>query len=81
MVGRMLHPDPLLPFGSITIHRGELVESYTGRVIYVERGVRVFWLDSEVGPDDKDAIARRSTRPIFGKCGRPRRRTSSTCTA
>ena len=58
MVRAMLHPDPFLPFGSITLHRGEHVERYVGRIVYVERGVRVFWLDSDIGPGDEEAIER-----------------------
>lgn len=58
MLAPMLHPDPFLPFGSITLHRGECVERYVGRIVYVERGVRVFWLDSDIGPGDEQALER-----------------------
>jgi hypothetical protein len=44
--------------GTVTVRRGDQMQTYTGRTRYVERGVRIYWLDSDVGPDDQKAIGR-----------------------
>jgi hypothetical protein len=43
--------------GTVTV-RGANYSTYTGEIEYVERGVRIVWLDSDVGPEDQRALVR-----------------------
>lgn len=57
MVGAM-QQAPFQPFATVTVRAGDFVTRFTGQIEYTERGVRISWLDSDIGPDDREPLAR-----------------------